>query len=100
MANPTHAASQWQITLATDTGFAAVVEDSGEDAVNLLSYTVVTPLDHTTEYIWRVRYKDTSGDFSEYSVPFTLTTLVLDVRVTSIGDIRVTSAGDTRVSPQ
>jgi hypothetical protein len=65
-----HDASQWQVTTAADTGYAATVFDSGEDQSNLTSISA-TGLTGETDYICRVRHKDDSGDgsteWSEYS---------------------------------
>ena len=64
-----HAASQWQTTLSTDTGFASVVDDSMEDAVDLLDHIAGsdTPLTGGNTYISRVRHKDDQGNWSDYS---------------------------------
>lgn len=72
-----HEASQWQVTTAADTGFAAPVFDSGEDASHLVSITA-TGLALDTAYIARVRHKDDSGDgateWSEWSATDSFTT--------------------------
>jgi hypothetical protein len=73
-----HQASQWQI--ATDSGFTAVVWDSGSDAVNLTTTTVNNTngtfagvlsgklrLAPNTQYYWHVRYQDNIGNWSAYS---------------------------------
>ncbi len=95
-----HDASQWQVTLSSDPTFASPVEDSGTDTVNLTSYQVVTPLDYSTEYIWRVRFRYVVEGWSEYSDPTSFTTeaeILSMVRVTGDGEDRVTGDGEQRV---
>lgn len=67
-----HAASQWQIS--SDQTFVSVDFDSGEDAVNLTDFTQAG-LSLSTQYFWRVRYKETTQGFSAYSTPSTFTTV-------------------------
>lgn len=62
-----HVSSQWQVTTAADTGYAAPVIDTGEDTVNLLTYNA-SGLIAETGYIARVRYKNTpTGQHSPYA---------------------------------
>lgn len=68
----THALSQWQTDIAAG-DFSSPVDDSGEDAVNLLSYTA-TGLTAETDYKARVRYKDSAGNWSAYSTVQSFTT--------------------------
>jgi hypothetical protein len=66
----THQASQWQISTASGAGFdAAIVYDTGTvTAPDLVSHTVVIPLDANTDYYWHVRYQDTNDNaWSNYS---------------------------------
>jgi hypothetical protein len=61
-----HAASQWQIALATDPAFAVPVFDSGFDAAHLLAIDS-PPLIIGTFYIARVRYRSTALLVSPWS---------------------------------
>lgn len=76
-AGQTHTASQWQVTLSADTGFASPVFDSGTDTSNLLSRSV-TGLVAGTQYRARVRHRDSSGvsatEWSLWSTAATFTT--------------------------
>lgn len=69
----THAASQWQVTLAADTSFASPVISTGDDATNKVSYAA-SGLTASTNYIARVRYKDSAGNYSSYSTSASFTT--------------------------
>jgi hypothetical protein len=69
----THAASQWQVTTSADTGYAATVISTGDDATNKTSYAA-TGLTASTPYIARVRYKDSAGNYSSYSSNASFTT--------------------------
>ncbi len=71
-----HSASQWQIS--TDPTFATVDFDSGEDLINLTSYTQ-SGLSLTTPYYWRVRYKSNTIGFSNYSEVFNFNTIAAGV---------------------
>ena len=66
-----HINSQWQI--ATDIGFSNIVQDSGDDPVNLESYPISPDLDFSVTYYWRVRYEGDVNGYSEYSDPFQMT---------------------------
>lgn len=68
-----HAASQWQVALATDAGYAAPVVSTGDDAVHLRNYDV-TGLTPKTGYRARVRYRDSRGLYSGWSADVTFTT--------------------------
>jgi len=67
-----HAASQWQVDV--EGGSFSTVYDSGEDAVNLTSITLPIVLEPMAVYKWRVRYMDSRGRWSEYSIPTFFTT--------------------------
>lgn len=69
----THAASQWQVTTSADTGYAAPVISTGDDATNKTSLAV-TGLSASTAYIARVRYKDSAGNYSEWATSASFTT--------------------------
>ena len=70
----THVSSRWQASL--DGNFTNPAWDSGNDAVNLLSYTAVNPLTPSTVYYWRVLYTGSVTGDSEWSVPTVFTTVV------------------------
>lgn len=72
-AGSTHAASQWQVALATDPTFSSPVYDSGVTGANLTS-VVATGLLPAVSYIARVRYRDEIGLWSGYSASFPFTT--------------------------
>jgi len=68
----THDKSQWQVS--TSAGFETTVYDSGEVS-DLESHDVPSGnLNTNTNYYWRVRYKNSNGDFSEYSATTEFTT--------------------------
>jgi len=69
------AGAQWQIDEYGD-DFSSPVWDSGDDAVNLLSITLseVDRLNPNTQYIWRVRHKDSAGEWSEWPTAWSFTT--------------------------
>ncbi len=69
----THVASQWQIT--TDVNFITIDFDSGEDAINLTSFTQAGLALNLTTYYWRVRYKSDTLGWSSFSAPFSFTTV-------------------------
>ncbi|MCX7704736.1 MAG: hypothetical protein N2115_00555 [bacterium] len=69
--NSFHAASQWQVFLASKTD--TPVFDSKRNNANLTSITV-TGLSYNTQYLWRVRYQDGNGAWSEWSDFTTFTT--------------------------
>jgi hypothetical protein len=58
-------AGQWQVS--TDETFATTVIDTGDVAGSSISFTATGLLVSTT-YYWRLRYKDSDGVYSEYSV--------------------------------
>jgi hypothetical protein len=68
----THTATQWQVS--TDSGFATLVVNTGDDASNLTTFTVSTPLAFSTQFWWRARFKNSAGVYSPYSTAFTFTT--------------------------
>jgi hypothetical protein len=68
----THQASQWQI--ATDSGFSSVVRDSGTSTSYKTSWSGFTALNYSTAYYARVRYQDSTGDWSNWSSAVSFTT--------------------------
>ena len=58
-------AGQWQVS--TDETFATTVIDTGDVAGTAISFTATGLLVSTT-YYWRLRYKDSGGVYSQYSV--------------------------------
>lgn len=81
------AAAQWQISTASD--FSSTVVSTGDIAGTSTSYTVpgsdsLTP---TTLHYWRVRYKDSAGNYSDYSAATSFTSGV------PVGQQAFTSSG-------
>ena len=72
----THSGSQWQIS--TDNTFSSVDFDSGDDPVNLVSFTQAG-LSLFVQYFWRVRYKDSVQGFSAYSAFTSFTTIAATI---------------------
>ena len=83
----TMAAAQWQIYTASD--FSSTVVSSGDVAGTSTSFTVSSSdvLAAETVHYWRVRYKDSAGNYSEYSTGTSFTTGV------AAGQQAYTSAG-------
>lgn len=69
-----HTASQWQISTAAD--FSSTVLSTGDVAGSSTSYTVGSSdsLAPVTQHYWRVRYKDSAGNYSDYSTGTSFTT--------------------------
>ncbi len=84
----THSASQWQIS--TDPTFTTVDFDSGEDVVNLTSFSQ-SGLSLTTAYYWRARYKSNTIGFSDWSTVFSFNT-VADTVATPVNESPVDTA--------
>ena len=69
-----HTASQWQITTVSG-DYSSTVFDSDTDTSHRTSIT--TPLlDYSTTYYWRVAHQDNHGDWSNWSVETSFTTMV------------------------
>ena len=63
----TQSASQWQVS--TSSTFATTVVNTGDDAINLATYQIgASVLSVSTTYYWRVRYKNSRGIYSDWSV--------------------------------
>ena len=74
-----HASSQWLVRRAGDN---YLIYDSGEVVDNGLDFDSKTNrylpdnlLNHGTAYAWQVRYRDSYGQWGNYSAPTTFTTL-------------------------
>ena len=96
----THQASQWQVTLATDGGFAAPVFDSGTDTTNLLSITA-TGLSTGVDYIARVRHQEDNNLWSDYSSSVAFTTVGVQaptLTISSSGPDFIALSGNAFVS--
>ncbi len=61
-----HASSDWQI--ASDASFDTIVFESLNDANNLTSIEVTNGIPGAGTHYWRVRYRDTAGNVSNFSV--------------------------------
>jgi chitodextrinase len=69
-----HAASQWQVTI-TSGDYSSPVFDSEEDTGNLNSITIPSgTLGYPITYYWRVRHKDSYGNWSDWSAETSFTT--------------------------
>jgi hypothetical protein len=76
----THAASQWQVDDNSD--FSSITYDSGETASAETSHAVPgASLNNLTSYNWRVRHKDSSGQWSSYSTP---TSFAVQISATAV----------------
>jgi len=64
--HPQHVASQWQVFLATKNGGPVIDFDTGRDTNNLTSITLPLLLGNSP-YMWRVRYQDGYGAWSQWS---------------------------------
>jgi len=91
----THLATQWLIYASTCSGDPAT--DSGDDSTNKTSYTP-SALDDG-DYCTKVRYKDSTGNYSSYSSTVTFTvdttapsapTLVSVAKANSLGGLTIT----------
>lgn len=70
----THLSSQWVISSAGGAGFdAGIVYDSGI-VTGSTSHMVSTPLSILTTYYWKVRYQDSKGEWSDWSLETSFTT--------------------------
>jgi hypothetical protein len=70
-------AAQWQLTTTTDAGYATPVISTGDIGGTAVSYTIPNPnavLGVNTTYRWRIRYKDSAGQYSAWSSSTTFTT--------------------------
>lgn len=67
----THLASQWQLRESTSADdFSEPVLDSGEDTTALEGYSIpIGVLQYGTTYAWRVRYRNSAGQWSLWSSP-------------------------------
>jgi hypothetical protein len=73
-AGDTHAASQWQIRVASG-NYSSPVFASQTDNTNLVSILVPAgKLDYFTTYFWHVQYEDNHGAWSEWSEEYSFTT--------------------------
>jgi hypothetical protein len=69
----TMAAGQWQVSTVSD--FSSTVVNTGDVAGTSVTYNVSSGiLSTSTTYYWRVRYKNSHGDYSEWSTATSFTT--------------------------
>jgi hypothetical protein len=69
----THAETDWQVTTTADTGFASPVFQSLGNTTNKTAITA-TGLTISTGYIARARYRDSAGNWSNWSASASFTT--------------------------
>ena len=70
----THTASQWQIaTVPGNYNEPSLVYDSGVDTLNLTESCSLS-LEYSTDYYWRVKYRDNHGAWSRWSAETSFTT--------------------------
>jgi PKD repeat protein len=84
-----HTASQWQVT-TTSGDYSRSVYDSGPSTSSLTSIAVPSgTLSYNTTYYWRVRYRDSHGNWSAYSVEtsFMTSTISVDFSASPISGI-------------
>lgn len=74
----TLAATQWQISTGTGVDFDANIVYDSATVGGSTTHTPTTVLAINSNYYWRVRYKDSTGEWSVYSVDtaFTTTSLI------------------------
>ena len=98
----THIASQWQVDNNAD--FSSPDYDSGETISALTSLTVPSgKLTNFSTYYWRVRYKDNSGFWSDWSNPtsFTISISEISIQVKPLfTNVRVDQGDDIRINAQ
>ena len=82
-----HASSDWQIS--DDPSFATTEVDISEDTSNLESYEVTGGISTVDTFYWRVRYRDSEGNVSDWSDPneFSVVELSFDFGAASFGDV-------------
>ncbi|MFC1951301.1 C45 family autoproteolytic acyltransferase/hydrolase [Chloroflexota bacterium] len=71
----THAASQWQITTVS-ADYSDPIYDSETNTTNKSSLTIqASILDIAVTYYWRVRHQDLGGNWSDWSIETSFTTI-------------------------
>ncbi|MCE5228678.1 hypothetical protein LLG95_03675, partial [bacterium] len=72
-----HVASQWQVRdLSSPPDYSSVIFDSGVDTVHLTSITMpLGRLLYSSNYAWTVRYKDSLGRWSAWSIETSFSTI-------------------------
>ena len=93
----THSSSDWQVTLATDTGFASPVVQSMTDTTNLVSWNG-GPLQPNTDYIVRVRHNG-GGSSSAWSHAVSFKTKDSFIATASVGSLYLFSDPVTQPTP-
>lgn len=73
-----HAATVWQIALATDPDFLAPVASEFDVTEPLTEIPVISGLTPATDYLARARYIDDDGESSDFGPATAFTTLAED----------------------
>ena len=73
-----------QFQVATDTAFGNVIRDSGSIAGSISTWVVNPVLSSNSSYVWRVRYQDSEGKWSQWSSGAVITTGSLSISTPSI----------------
>ena len=81
-AGDTHANSQWQVD--NNSAFSSPEWDSGTNAALTIVTVPSSLLGGSTIYYWRVRYRDSAGNWSPYSSAFSFRTLIPNNTPTNI----------------
>lgn len=89
-----HANSQWQVD--TNSDFSSPEWDSGESYRASTEYVLPSRMESSTRYYWRVRYKDSWGDWSVWSSSryFTTQSLYSGGTGTEADPFRITTVAD------
>jgi hypothetical protein len=70
-----HASSDWQIS--DDPAFGTTEVNISEDTSNLTSYEVDGGISTEDTFYWRVRYRDSEGNVSDWSTPIEFQNIIL-----------------------
>ena len=94
----THMASRWQVA-AISGDYSNPVYDSEIDTTNLTDISIPDEtLDYGTKYYWHVKYQDNFGNWSDWSLESSFTTLI-HPPVTPVNVSPLNEATDISLSP-